>query len=424
MDVGMNIIESFRIAWTALMSNKGRSLLTMLGIIIGVGAVIGMLAIGNGLSDFFQSEFRKLGVGVFYISPQVDSTDPDVNEAPRLTAEDAEAILGPGAAPSVSNIVIEYNDNAVVSAAGGERFFFSIKAVTPSHFSVVDNDLIDGRYYDQNEERTRARVVVLGREVAETLFGSAGDAVGRRVTVAGLNFEVVGVINLENSIAGGGFITPNEIVYVPYETGKTRLFRNEVSTRVDVSQVTVQARSTEALAPAIEEVRELLRDRHRLTPSQISQFTITNPEEQARQAQTSIAGLNAFLGIIAGISLLVGGIGIMNIMLVSVTQRTREIGLRKAVGARRRDILGQFLIEAVVLCLIGCLLGIALGFLLSIAGDFVLSNVFRAEGSRATVSLWSVILATVVSSAIGIIFGFFPAMRAARLHPIQALRAE
>lgn len=418
----MNIIESFRIAWTALLTHKVRALLTMLGIIIGVGAVVGMLAIGNGLSNYIQREFNRLGIGVFYILPEVDNTTTDEDLAPRLTADDAEALLRPGAAPAIADVVVETSDTAIVSA-GAERYYYQVKGITSNHFVIATHDLVAGRFYSEEEGRSRARVAVIGSEVAETLYGSIAAALNQRITLDGVGFDVVGVIATEPNQASSDFSTPKETVYVPYQTAKSRLFRNQLSTRVDVDQLTVQARDIEQIDAAIEQVTALLRERHRLT-YQPNDFTIDNPEEDAANAQATIIGLNAFLGTIAGISLLVGGIGIMNIMLVSVTQRTREIGLRKAVGARRRDILQQFLIEAVVLCFIGGALGVGLGYLLSFAGTFVLEEIFRAEGSRATVSLNSIILATTISTAIGVLFGFFPALRAARMHPIQALRAE
>jgi putative ABC transport system permease protein len=192
---------------------------------------------------------------------------------------------------------------------------------------------------------------------------------------------------------------------------------------VNVGQITVRAQGPEQVDEAIRQVTNLLRERHRLT-YQNNDFTITNPEQAAQQFQAISIGFSAFLGVIGGISLLVGGIGIMNIMLVSVTQRTREIGLRKAVGARRGDIMWQFLIEAVVLCLLGGALGIGLGYLLSFAGNFVLAALFQDDTARASVSLFAILLATGVSIAIGVFFGLFPAMRAARLDPITALRNE
>ncbi len=416
----MSLLESFRIAWESLLANKLRALLTMLGIIIGVSAVVGMLAIGNGLSAYLENEFGKLGVGVFYINPQVNSDDVNETRRPQLTADDAQALLS-GMAPAVKNVVVEYSTTTLVSA-GGERFFYTVQGITPSHFTITDNTLGAGRYYTDAEEQSKARVTVLGSDVATALFGSGQAALGQQVAVGGLRLEVVGILTTPPSQAGN-FTRPTEVVYMPYSTARARLFRNELSSRVDVGRVTVQAQSREQVQAAIDQTTAILRERHRITDG-VNDFTIDDPAEEAERAQLSIAGLSAFLGVIAGISLLVGGIGIMNIMLVSVTQRTREIGLRKAVGARPRDILQQFLIEAIVLCLAGGVLGIALGYVFSFAGTFVLENVMRAENARASVTLSSILLATGVSTLIGMFFGFFPAMRAARLQPIQALRKE
>jgi putative ABC transport system permease protein len=418
----MNILESIRIAFTSLRANKLRALLTMLGIIIGVGAVVGMLSIGNGLGKWIENEFNRLGVGVFYISPQVDTEDVNSTQRPQLTNDDIQALLVPGAAPAIETATVEYNGNGVVSA-GGDRYFYTVKGVTPSYFSISSQTLGAGRFHGDAEERSRARVAVIGNKVAETLIGgSLQDAIGRQITINGVRFDVIGVLTTSAGIGGQGR-DPAEEVYLPYETAVARLFRNQVDTRVNVSTATVQARSREEVDLAIRQATEILRERHRLT-YQPNSFQITNPEEAARQAQSTIVGFNAFLGTIGGISLLVGGIGIMNIMLVSVTQRTREIGLRKAVGAKRRDIMMQFLIESITLTLLGGGLGVALGWLLSIAGNFVLINVFRAEGARATVTLDTILLATIVSTVIGVVFGLFPAVRAAGLNPIRALRAE
>jgi putative ABC transport system permease protein len=365
-------------------------------------------------------------VGVFYLRPQVDSTDPDNEQAPHLTAEDAEAIMQMGAAPAVNTVVIEYSGNGVISA-GGDRYIFGIKGVTPNHFVVTENELGAGRYYTPQEERSRSRVVVLGRNVAETLFGTMQDAIGERVTLRGVMLEVVGVVTTKSSGANhavGRFGDPEEQIYLPYQTARTRLFRNQVNARVDVSTLTVQALSPDHVPEAIDQVTALLRERHRLAGYQVNDFTIQDPKQAAEQMAAIMIGFNGFLSIVAGISLLVGGIGIMNIMLVSVTERTREIGLRKAVGARRRDIMLQFLIESLVLCLLGGGLGILLGYGLSFAGTFVLANVFRAEEAQATVTLSSVTLAVVISAGVGIFFGFYPALRASRLHPIAALRYE
>jgi len=421
----MSLLEAFRVAWGAMMTHKLRALLTMLGIIIGVGAVVGMLAIGDGYSAFIDREFNQLGVGVFYVNPRVDSEEADTTQQPRLVAADVDAILRPGAAPAVEQVAIELNRDGVVSA-GGERFLFGLKGVTPSYFTVSDHPLGVGRIFTSEEEQAGARVAVLGRNVAATLFGDIYSAVGRRVTVNGVNLEVVGVSVAEQSAAAGAFGRfgdPGEQVYMPYRTARDRLFRNDVSQRVDVSTFTVKARSLDEVEEAIRQVTAVLRAEHRLT-YQNNDFSITNPAQLADQARGVTVAFSAFLGTIGGISLLVGGIGIMNIMLVSVAQRTREIGLRKAVGARRRDIMLQFLIEAIVLCLSGGLLGIGLGWLFSLAGSFLLFQISQDPTLKAQVSLFSIVLATSISAAVGIFFGLFPAVRASRLDPIRALRNE
>jgi putative ABC transport system permease protein len=421
----MNIFEAFRVALTALRSNKLRAVLTMLGIIIGVGSVVGMLAIGNGFAQFLDQQFATLGSGSFYIYPGAFTRK--INDTPpsRLTAADAEAILQPGAVPAVEAVAVVYSSNLsgadILVSAGQVRGTYSVSGVTPSYFTIGDNELGAGRYYTEEEERNGARVTLIGKQIAEKLFGGMSSAVGQRITLNGVTFEVIGV--LSNDTNFGPNPNPSEWVFVPYRTARNRLFRNRLDAQVDVTQITVKAHSADQVDEAIEQVTALLRQRHRLT-YQNNGFTIINPDQIAAVFNTVIGGFSAFLGMVGGISLLVGGIGIMNIMLVSVTERTREIGLRKAVGARRWDIMLQFLTEAVVLCLFGGALGIGLGYLLSLLGTFVLEGVFEAEGARATVTMGSIILATAVSTMIGVCFGFFPALQASRLNPIEALRYE
>lgn len=417
----LNIFENFRIALVALATNKLRAFLTMLGIIIGVGAVIGMLALGNGFQQYLNGQFAALGVGNFYVAPFVSSNRADAIFSAQLSAADAAAILQPGRAPAVETLSIEYSGN-VQAIANGTRRTYTVRAVSPEFFVVTPQDLGAGRLFGRDEETTRARVAVLGQNVATTLYGDVSSAVGQRIDLNGVGFEVIGVLTTPAGQISVGE-DPADAIFTPYSTGVSRLFRNRVNDRINVEIMTVKVRDVSQLDEAIRQVTLILREQHRLT-YQDNDFTIINPDQLSAQLNAVIGAFSAFLGLVAGIALIVGGIGIMNIMLVSVTERTREIGLRKAVGARRIDILLQFLIEALVLCLIGSLIGVGLGYLFSLAGTFVLVNLFAAEGAVASVTWTSILLASGIAATIGIAFGFFPALQASRLNPIEALRTE
>ena len=416
----MNLLESIWLALGSLRANKLRSVLTMLGIIIGVGSVIALLAFGAGYGAFLDAELDKLGAGAFYVFPGTDSRRADARQPPQLTSADAEAIRMSGRAPSVAALAAMIVDRANV-AAGRERASYDLVGSEPPYFTITANTLAAGSYYSEADEDARARGAVIGLKVAERLYGAPALAVGERLTINGVGFEVVGVLSTKPGFAGD----PQRQVFVPYHTARSWLFRNQFDRRVDVSQIIVQARSRELAQPAIREVTELLRERHRLS-YQPNDFGVFNLEDIARQIGAIVTGFNAFLGTVAGISLLVGGIGIMNIMLVSVTERTREIGLRKAVGARRRDILQQFLVEALVLSLVGGALGVLLGYALAPVGTLLLQGMGggQTDDARAVVTLGSVLLAAGVAGGIGLVFGIFPALQAARMRPIDALRTE
>lgn len=417
----MAFLEAFRIALNALRIHKLRSALTMLGMIIGVGSVVALLAFGNGYGRFLDEQFDKLGVGAFYLFPGSITRKINDQPTPRLTAADAAALRDATAAPAIRTSAALIENRATVSA-GAERFTFNIMGAEPPYFDITNQTIALGRIYTNVEEESRARVAVIGSSVAEQLYGATALAPGRRITINGVGFEVIGVIDTSATFTGD----PKRTIFMPYRSAHDWLFRNQFDRRVDVSEIIIQAQSREQVQEAIRQATEVIRARHGLT-YQNNGFTVFNLEDLANQIGAVVAGFNAFLGVVAGISLLVGGIGIMNIMLVSVTERTREIGLRKAVGAKRLDILWQFLIEALVLSLFGGLAGVLLGYALSPLGTLLLQGMGGPDGTSgaaATVTLDSVALAVGVASSIGLFFGIYPAWIAARLRPIDALRSE
>jgi putative ABC transport system permease protein len=408
----MNLWQAILEALESLNSNKVRSGLTILGIVIGVAAVIAMLAVGQGAQETITGSITGLGSNLLFVFP--GNFEEEVRNPKPLTMGDVDAIRDPFQAPSVEAVAPALGGDGLI-AYGGEQTNTEINGVTPEYESVRNYDLIEGEFINEEHILGRASVALLGPEIADKLFGHREGIVGETIRIDGQPFRVLGVLAPKG---GGNFGSEDDVVLVPFSTAQTRLFRR---TRDRVDLMLVQAVSADAVQAASEEVSNILRTRHR-TDLGADDFTIFSQQDFVATAQTITGVLTIFLGGIAAISLLVGGIGIMNIMLVSVTERTREIGLRKAIGARRRDILIQFLTESSLLSLLGGVIGIGLGWLIA----FVVGLIAAANDTQLVpaVGLNAILLATVFSTAVGLFFGIYPANRAAGLEPVEALRYE
>jgi putative ABC transport system permease protein len=410
----MTIGQAFLEALESLSGNKLRSGLTVLGIVIGVAAVIAMLAVGKGAQESITGSINSIGTNLLVVFPGGKEQD----RFRPLTMRDADALRDQLAAPSIEAVAPTLEIGGEVTY-GGQQTSSPLIGVTPEYFQVRNVNLAEGEFITEEQVLGRASVVLLGPEVAETLFGHADGITGETVRINGQPFRVIGVLE---SKGGGAFGSEDNQMIVPLTTAKARLFgpkSGQSGDRVDV--IYVQAAGGDLVPQAMEEMAQILRTRHRITDG-IDDFTIFTQQDLLAEAETITNVLTIFLGGIAGISLLVGGIGIMNIMLVTVTERTREIGLRKALGARKRDILTQFLTESSLLSLMGGMIGILFGWLIS----FIVRQIAAANDAPFTpvVSLDAILLATIFSAAIGLFFGIYPANRAAGLEPVEALRYE
>jgi putative ABC transport system permease protein len=417
----MNLIESFRIAMRALAANKMRSILTMLGIIIGVAAVIALMSVGQGVQALVTEQLQSAGSNLLIIVPgslkDAQPGDPRTHRpSTPLTNSDWLAIRDPLQVPHLVAVVPEADGRANVNY-GKTTLALAVTGTNEEYADVRNYYPEDGQFLTSEDVLSEARVAVLGSNVAEKLFPPDVYPIGQSIRINNIPFRVIGVMEKKGGSSFGSF---DNMVFVPFTTAQQRLFPYLRSSRGEptLSLILAKVDSEENIDKAVASIEDLLRARHNITYLDEDDFSVIN-QADILDIFGSITGvLTTFLGGIAAISLLVGGIGIMNIMLVSVTERTREIGLRKAVGAKRRDILLQFLVEAMVLSLIGGIIGMILGFV----GAQALASL--SNDLKAVISWDSIILATGFSALVGLFFGIYPALRAAQLHPIDALRYE
>jgi len=406
-------LEPMSTAWVGVATHKLRSFLTILGIVIGVAAVISLMSIGRGAQEDILSRIETLGSNLITISPgsfTFRGVGGAAGGAQTLTIEDAEAIAEQ--VPYISAVAPSYSSNLQV-VAGGENMNSQVTGVTPEYMSVNNLEIASGSFFTESEYQRGARIVVIGSEIKETLFGDA-DPVGQQIRMGGIIVRVIGVLESKGQMFG----SPDDAIFIPLTAMQQAVAqpRTAQGERV-VSSISLTVSDEKQADYVVAEITTLLRARHQLGPLDEDDFNIRSMEELAQTVTEATGTMTLLLGAIAAISLLVGGIGVMNIMLVSVLERTREIGIRKALGARERDIWIQFLIEAAFLTFAGGIIGVIAGW--------VVSYIVSSTGLVSTVvSADIVIMAVSVSVGIGLFFGFYPAWNASRLNPIEALRFE
>ena len=416
----MNLTQILIEALESLNGNKMRSGLTILGIVIGVAAVIAMLAVGQGAQDSITGSINGIGTNVLFVFSGNQQGAPGRNQSASknvrpLTMDDALAINDNFAAPSVSAVAPVLQGSSDASAQG-QTTNTTVNGVTPAYAEVRSETVTEGEFINNEQYLGHASVAVIGTDLADKLFGRKDGLVGETIRIAGQPFRVIGVLG---SKGGSAFGNADNQVIIPLTAARDRVLHRS-GNNVDI--LYVQSVSADATTLASEEIKQIMQNRHNIPVGGDNDFTVFTQQDMLKTASSITGILTVFLGGIAGISLLVGGIGIMNIMLVSVAERTREIGLRKALGARKRDILTQFLAESSLLSLLGGLIGIALGWLIA----YVVGRVAVATGNafNPSITISSILLATIFSAAIGMFFGIYPANRAASLQPVEALRSE
>ncbi|GMB01481.1 ABC transporter permease [Pelosinus sp. IPA-1] len=400
--------ESILIAFAGLKANKLRAMLTMLGIIIGVGAVIAMVSIGMGVRDKVESSIAGLGSNLLVVTPGAASSGGSRQAAGSgITLNEKDAVAIAQEIGGV-NLVAPAVSRSYQVVFGNQNWTTSVQGTTPDILGVRSYTMEEGTFFTNQDVETRARVAVLGKTVAENLF-NGGTPIGQTIRINNAPFQVIGVLEAKGESVGGN---QDDTIIIPLKTAQERLMGITY-----VQSINIQASGTDVINQAQEDVQALLRARHKLAPTTPDDFTVRNMVAVMATADATTSMITLLLGVVAGLSLLVGGIGIMNIMLVSVTERTREIGIRKALGARYHNILLQFLIEAVVISVAGGVLGIGLG----IVSSYAVSTV---AGWKTIISSLSIIAAFGFSVMIGLFFGIYPARKAALLDPIEALRYE
>lgn len=402
----MDLYSTVQMAWRSLLVNKMRSFLTMLGVIIGVGAVIAMVALSQGTSSGITERISSMGANLLTISAGGSSGPIRGVSTAKLTTGDVEAIK---TLPLVKYVAAENSTSSATIAYGSTTWTTTVDGTSPELQLIKNWPTTQGDFFTASDITNMSRVAVLGSTVVENLFLNGGSPIGQTIRINGIDFTVVGVLSTKGTSVGQD---QDDIIYIPLSTAQQRLLGSQT-----VRTINVQASSSEALTPLKECLTTLLRQRHRLADTAEDDFRIRDMAEVLETVQDTTKMMSFLLGGIAAVSLLVGGIGIMNIMLVSVTERTREIGVRMAIGASTRAILTQFLIEALLLCLIGGLLGVLLGW-----GASQLLTVLARMTMK--VSPVMVLVSMGFSLLIGLFFGYYPARKAANSNPIEALRFE
>jgi len=404
----VNIFQLLQTCFRSIMRNRMRSLLTSLGVIIGVGSVIIMVAIGEGSQRLIENSLTAMGTNLLQITPRRQVNRSGAMTMMRVASfskKDIDKLRSESTYAAAISGVVQSSSN-VVGTLGNAQI--SVQGVEPGFFVARSWSIAEGYFFDDEDLELRNRVAVIGNSTAESLFGSAQAALEQQIRIGTNYFMVIGVLESKGAGFGGN---QDDIVYLPLDTAMTR-----ISNMRSIQQIVLTVVSKEYMDSAVKETEQILREARGIEQGADSDFSIMNQADMIDMASATIGTLTTLLAAIAGVSLLVGGIGIMNIMLVSVTERTREIGIRMAVGGRKRDILFQFLTESVILSVMGGLIGIGFAFLVCRLMDMV--------GIPAAINPVIVLISTLFAASVGIIFGYYPALKAAKLYPIDALRYE